>query len=103
MSSVELHQPPLIPMRPNAPSLLRKPPGRPAKPLVLVPLPSFSHPLVFFIFLPATASPPKLSVSFVHSASLGTCQPFGAKPLGSVTANQLYSLPYFLPLAGSLS
>jgi hypothetical protein len=33
-----------------------------------------------FILPPATSSPPKQSVSVVHSASVGTCQPLGATP-----------------------
>ena len=60
-----------------------------------------TQPLVLFIFTAANVSPPKKMMSSSHSSLVGMCQSNGASPRGSVTAYQLYSLPYFLPFAGS--
>src|SRR5512133_311771 len=88
-ASVELHQMPMLPALANNPFSLRYPPGRALKPLSLVPLPPSAHPVVLFIFLPATGDPPREPARAIQSESPGIFQPFGARPLGSFTAYQL--------------
>lgn len=95
VADVALHQRPLERSSKKKPWSALLPPGNPAQPLLLsasLPLAQILVPLTFN-FPPATEVPPRQVTNVVHSASVDTCQPAGARPLGSATAYQLYNLP----------
>ena len=73
--------------------MLLSPPGKPEKPLELVPL-KLDQPKSVFIWPPAIDSPPRASIITDHSSSVGTCHPIGQRPRTSSTAYQLYNRPY---------